>query len=437
MGPNDCIGVIISTYSDTQITFTFGSGYGTGAGQYGVFSPGDNFQMNVLGATYNGIVPFSETPTIDGVTFGGDPTNPTVIVSGAGFDTQSYLSTAVPATDYCNSDTGYDYGNSFYFSDNTNSWQAGQGGNCVGLLISTYTANQIIFTFGTEYSTFGPVKNGDSFSVKLFGVAFNGTASLGTGYTCVVSGFGTTDFPAVVSESPAPPSSIDLGGTFQTAPATQLTIPASVINDFIGEGATSLTVAPRPPPSTAAPRSGDPQRGGQPQHRVGLGLEPAHRATPLVGNTPSPTTPPTTRSASRPAREPERSSSPPGPSTPRSPLSSVARRLGIHLLHAPDRGGRPRLNHGEAGPHHRPSRCPRPLRPFRTRSARAPTAGGGRRSPTPRRYRSPGSRPACRSPTATAPPPSTCPAWPPRAPPVRRPPGQADLFDRDPGGRGR
>ncbi len=63
------------------------------------------------------------------------------------------------------------------------------------------------------------------------------------GYTCAVSGFGSTSFPVVVSESPAPPASIDDGGTFQTAPAAQLTIPATVINDFIGDGATSLTIA--------------------------------------------------------------------------------------------------------------------------------------------------------------------------------------------------
>ena len=64
-----------------------------------------------------------------------------------------------------------------------------------------------------------------------------------TRFTCTVSGFGSTSFPVVVSESPAPPSSIDAGGTFQTAPAAQVTIPASVINHFIGLGATSLTVA--------------------------------------------------------------------------------------------------------------------------------------------------------------------------------------------------
>jgi hypothetical protein len=47
----------------------------------------------------------------------------------------------------------------------------------------------------------------------------------------------------VVNESPAPPSSIDAGGTFSTDPTAQLAVPASVIDHFIGVGATSLTIA--------------------------------------------------------------------------------------------------------------------------------------------------------------------------------------------------
>ena len=72
---------------------------------------------------------------------------------------------------------------------------------------------------------------------------FTSTGGVQTNYTCNVSGFGTASFPAVAAESPAPPATIDAGGTFQTAPAAELTVPASVINHFIGVGATSLTVA--------------------------------------------------------------------------------------------------------------------------------------------------------------------------------------------------
>ncbi|MGA3148606.1 MAG: hypothetical protein ABSF33_14200, partial [Acidimicrobiales bacterium] len=61
--------------------------------------------------------------------------------------------------------------------------------------------------------------------------------------SCTVPGFGTTNFPAVVSASTAPPSSIDAGGTFQTTLGSHITIPASVINHFRGLGATSLTIS--------------------------------------------------------------------------------------------------------------------------------------------------------------------------------------------------
>ena len=241
-GPfGDCTGVSITSYSDTQVSFTFGNGYGTGNNQYGVLSPGDSFQMNVLGTTFNGTVPYPASPTIGGVTFGGDPSNPTVTMSGSGFGTSGDLGT--PGTPGCGG-SGSDYGNIFYFSDTTGSWQAGQGTDCTGLVISSYSSTQIMFTFGDQYSVFGPIANGDSFSMTLFGVTFNGTASLGTGYTCTVSGMsGTTSFPVVESESPAPPASIDAGGTFQTAPAARVTIPATVVDHFRNLGATSLTIA--------------------------------------------------------------------------------------------------------------------------------------------------------------------------------------------------
>ncbi|MGA3147679.1 MAG: choice-of-anchor Q domain-containing protein, partial [Acidimicrobiales bacterium] len=147
LGTN-CIGVSISSYTDSQVTFTFGNGYGTGNNQYGILTQGDSFQMTVLGTTYNGTVPFLATPTIGGVTFGGGPTNPTVTVSGSGFGTQSDLGTPVPATSCSNSNTGFDYGNSFYFSDASpgalGPWHAGQAGDCTGFLISSYTDNQIV-----------------------------------------------------------------------------------------------------------------------------------------------------------------------------------------------------------------------------------------------------------------------------------------------------
>jgi hypothetical protein len=237
-GPyGDDVGLSISSYSNNQITFTFGSGYPS----YGEANSGDSFSMTVLGTTFNGTVSYT-TPTIDGVTFGGNPSNPTVTVTGAGLGTLADLGSP---TNPGGGGTGSDYANNnLYFSDTTGSWQAGQSGNYVGLIISSYTNTQITFTFGNQYSVFGPVLDGDNYTMSLLGTTFNGTALVGTGYSCTISGDSTTtSFPVVMSESPAPPSSIDEGGTFSTALAAQVTVPASVIDHFIAAGATSLTVA--------------------------------------------------------------------------------------------------------------------------------------------------------------------------------------------------
>jgi len=68
-------------------------------------------------------------------------------------------------------------------------------------------------------------------------------AQVAAAYSCSVPGFGTTNFPTEVFASNAPPTSIDAGGTFQTTLGSQLTIPASIVNDFRGLGATSVTIS--------------------------------------------------------------------------------------------------------------------------------------------------------------------------------------------------
>jgi hypothetical protein len=101
-----------------------------------------------------------------------------------------------------------------------------------------------------------------------------------------VSGFGTASFPVVVSASPAPPASIDAGGTFQTAPSAQVTVPASVINQFLGAGATSLTVASQ---STAI--DGLTGVGGSPSEAVDPNVESASASDLPVSDTLAANTP--------------------------------------------------------------------------------------------------------------------------------------------------
>ena len=94
---------------------------------------------------------------------------------------------------------------------------------------------------GAGFDTLSVSTTSDPTSVTS--ASYDIAAQVAATYSCPVPGFTTTSFPAVVSASTAPPSSIDAGGTFQTTLGSRLTIPASVINHFRGLGDTSLTVS--------------------------------------------------------------------------------------------------------------------------------------------------------------------------------------------------
>ena len=94
-------------------------------------------------------------------------------------------------------------------------------------------------------------------------------------YSCIVSGFATRNFPVVFSESPPPPSTIDAGGTFATDLAARVTIPASVINHYIGRGATSLTVSSQSATEDGLTSGGSTERCGEPEQGIGIGHQPA------------------------------------------------------------------------------------------------------------------------------------------------------------------
>ena len=61
---DDCIGLLISSYSDTTIVFTFGSEYGVYPVDSGValLSGGDNYTIHVLGTTQSGTVAYPNPP---------------------------------------------------------------------------------------------------------------------------------------------------------------------------------------------------------------------------------------------------------------------------------------------------------------------------------------------------------------------------------------
>jgi hypothetical protein len=108
-------------------------------------------------------------PTISEVTFTNSDSNPTITVTGSGFGT-SPGGSAVNAG--CSA-SGSDYeSNDLFLNDVTGSWTAGQVGDCVGLVLSSYTNTKIVFSFGNYYdsaSSLSPIllNPGDSFDIGV------------------------------------------------------------------------------------------------------------------------------------------------------------------------------------------------------------------------------------------------------------------------------
>ena len=90
----------------------------------------------------------------------------------------------------------------------------------------------------------------------------------------------------MVSEITAPPSSIDAGGTFQTAFGAQVTIPASVINHFRGLGATSLTVGSQTTAEDGHTSGGAPSGAVSPNTESASATNLPQSDTTLAPNTP-------------------------------------------------------------------------------------------------------------------------------------------------------
>jgi hypothetical protein len=103
-------------------------------------------------------------PTIASVVFTGSPDAPVVTIHGSGFGAQPAAS---PSSGPCidEPDQGFDYGNSIYLKSTKaalgwfKAWSAGryiagQELDCIGLRVSTWTANEISFSFGDYYDNF-------------------------------------------------------------------------------------------------------------------------------------------------------------------------------------------------------------------------------------------------------------------------------------------
>jgi hypothetical protein len=111
-------------------------------------------------------------PKITSVRFTGGAAAPIVTISGSNFGAEP---AGTPAG--CSA-TGDVFGTSLWLDDLTNVWTAGQNGDCIGLVVSTYTSTQIVYRLGSFYDDNAfQLNGGDGYKVTVLGKSLSGTVT--------------------------------------------------------------------------------------------------------------------------------------------------------------------------------------------------------------------------------------------------------------------
>lgn len=171
--PGDCTGLIVRSWSDSQVVLGFGSAY-----VWPLLQTGDHYQVSLLGTTYSGIstTPAVPAPAITSVfaTGLGTSTSPTVTINGSNFGTRVPVHSPLTPPGCTSGDTSYDFTtDQLFVNDEKAGWTAGEPGDCIGLIVSTWTPTKIILTLGPSYP--GNAVVGDDLRVGVFDTVFAGT----------------------------------------------------------------------------------------------------------------------------------------------------------------------------------------------------------------------------------------------------------------------
>lgn len=121
-------------------------------------------------------IPKASPPTVTSVTLSGSVSSPVITVAGSSFGTY-----APPGSNEwgCGGTyTGDVYGNvGLSLADQTAGWTAGQGGDCLGLTVDSWSASSIMLSPGSFYPDVTAMQPGDAYSFELQGDSFSGTVS--------------------------------------------------------------------------------------------------------------------------------------------------------------------------------------------------------------------------------------------------------------------
>ncbi len=113
-------------------------------------------------------------PTVSSVTLGGTPSDPTLTVDGPNLG--SVAPPGSPEWDCSAAYSGDVFGGvGLNFGDTTAAWTAGSGGDCLGLIVSSWSSTKATLSLGSFYPDVTAMQAGDGYTFELQGHLFSGT----------------------------------------------------------------------------------------------------------------------------------------------------------------------------------------------------------------------------------------------------------------------
>lgn len=123
---------------------------------------------------------------VTGVAFSGQNgqgPSPTVTITGSGFGTEPTGTSADTTSCGSYTNNGDVFGNKFYSYDDATGMSAGYSNKtsatCIGIIITTWTKNRIVFQWGNAYGTYTNwwINNGDNYVFSMKGYLWGGVVS--------------------------------------------------------------------------------------------------------------------------------------------------------------------------------------------------------------------------------------------------------------------
>ncbi len=170
--PGSCLGLKVTSWTNTAVTFTFGAGY-----VYPLLALGDAFSVSVAGTTATGTSTLANAPApvVKSVTFAGSGPTEQITVSGSNLGPGQPIPNPTTPLTCVGGDTSYTFGSTaLYLLDHSQGWGAGQTGDCLGFTVVTWSKSKVVLALGAFYTDVPPITAGDSFTLGILGVTFSG-----------------------------------------------------------------------------------------------------------------------------------------------------------------------------------------------------------------------------------------------------------------------